>query len=607
MANLKITNGVVVSLRAAGNYAAVRRAARRGRAFLAKQGLARAELETWELCLVEAGNNAVKHARPDARRHAIRFDLVCRSGGVEARIHDHTPGFDLPDHSRLPPDEAEAGRGLFLLQSLTDEMEYLRGDQENCLVLRRRHAGAPSPPTTPGELGAVRARLAETERVLESMTEELASSYESLSAIFRFVAELSQAAHPVEFARDRLGELITIIEADWYVFRILDVRGATLEVYAASAGVRPVPSLRWDEHPLEVNSVELRAVRQRADVWFDASAPLLREDPLGVPEAACAGLSHPVFGGEQPIGVLTVGRHRSMEPFTAGQVNVVQTFADFLGLQLVNGRLQEASIQGRLVTRELEIAAAIQRSLLPERLPQPPGFGLVGRCRTARQVGGDFYDAVGVGAHGLLLVMADVMGKGVPAAMFAAAFRSQLRARTDLASRPGMFLAWLNESLYPDLNRVDMFITAQLVYVDFAARRVQVASAGHPPLLLAGRSVPVQEVGATGLPLGILPRNSYSETVLPLPASSALFLFTDGITEARNPEGEFFGFNAVRAWIEGITHDPPSAAGACDRLLGRLQEFQVADVPNDDQTLLLLHEQPEPGNLAAGAPETPAP
>src|SRR5207244_13408913 len=106
---------------------------------------------------------------------------------------------------------------------------------------------------------------------------------------------------------------------------------------------------------------------------------------------------------------------------------------------------------------------------------RPPltGFGLAGYCESARQVGGDFYDVVKLSDHSLLMVIADVMGKGIPAAMFAATLRSLLRALPELTHQPSELLSRVNRLLFDELSEVDMFITAQLVYVDASQRRLR--------------------------------------------------------------------------------------------------------------------------------------
>src|SRR6185503_15833404 len=126
-----------------------------------------------------------------------------------------------------------------------------------------------------------------------------------------------------------------------------------------------------------------------------------------------------------------------------------------------------------------EIARNIQQSLLPKAFPALSGYELAGFCRSARQVGGDFYDVLPLGEDLVLLVVADVMGKGVPAALFAATLRTLVRTTAEWTQRPSELLARINRLMFDELSSVDMFITAQLVLVDTRQKQLTVAAAGH--------------------------------------------------------------------------------------------------------------------------------
>lgn len=250
-------------------------------------------------------------------------------------------------------------------------------------------------------------------------------------------------------------------------------------------------------------------------------------------------------------------------------------------------------MQSRLVTRELEIAANIQHSLLPDRLPAVVGFRLASHYRSARQVGGDYYDAVSVPGGGILLVMADVMGKGIPAAMFATIFRTLIHARTDLAPSPGQLLSWVNRSFADELDRVDMFVTAQLAYVDPTTRRLFVAGAGQPPLLLAEASGHLRALESGGPPLGIIRGMDYPEESVSLPPGSRILLYTDGLNEARNAAGHLLGLDTLeRAFVQTARERLPAEA-ARDRLVSLLIQFESGTPQADDQAFLLLAEDLE--------------
>ncbi len=590
MSTVRSSRTRVLALESACDLHAVRDACRQARGFMQELGLPAEDLDAWELVLVEAANNAVQNAPESARIHPIRLEVIGHPDVVEVRLTDHTEGFDFPEVAELPDDDNESGRGLFLIRTLTDEVSYLRGAGANCLILRKRRPAAPAAATPAPDPEAA---LAEAQRTLDLMTEELASSYESLATIFRFSAELQSDVASDQFARRWLEQLLVITEADWFVLRLCQAGGQRLAVTACSRA-------DWKAEPLEVQAaageaapVEVRAAAKRLDVWFDPQSPLAAHDPVAPLAGQGCGIAHPVVVNDALVGVLVIGRVRGDRQFAAGQVNVIQTVADFLGIHIRNTQFREEQVRARLVTRDLEIAAGIQRSLLPQRLPGTPHASLAGFYRSAREVGGDYFDALPTGDGNLLLVVADVMGKGLPAALFALMFRSLVRARRDLAPAPGRFLAWLNHNLFQELDRANMFVTALLVYVDGARHELRVAGAGHPPLLLATATGEVIEVPSSGMPLGILADETYGEDHRSYRQARAL-MFTDGLVEARGESGELLGLEAVKAVLAAAAREGRSGESIKQDLTRLLHDFEQGSAPSDDTAFIAIADQPSP-------------
>jgi serine phosphatase RsbU (regulator of sigma subunit)/anti-sigma regulatory factor (Ser/Thr protein kinase) len=583
------------------NYESVRNAYRQVCAFLQARGLSKAEVDVWELVLAEAANNTVKHTAGEALALPIQFEVCWGSQSIEIRIADHSPGFDWPEEVSLPEDDSEHGRGLFIIQSMVDEAQYLRGAQGNCLVLRRSLRGSESASETartgdPG-VAQLHQQLAEKELELEMMAEEVSSAYESLSAIFRFSSELNKVQQPEEFARRLLNELLVVAQADLYVFRLFEPNPGRLQVFAASRDPASVGAAVLSTEDPQSPAVEFQATRKRQDAWFDSQQALSASDPLRSYFGEGTGVAHPIFLHDSLIGVLSLARVGAGRSFKAGEVNIIHTFADFLAVQIVNSRLQEEQFHSRLVSRELEIATQIQRALLPRTLAQLPGLSVAGYCESARQVGGDFYDVLPVGDQGILLAIADVMGKGIPSAMFAAIFRSMVRSRPELTRQPALFMDWLNQRLYDELSGVDMFITAQLGYLDMATQRVRVASAGHCPLLYLSHNDPVvREVAPEGMPLGVLPDTHYDQADFPIDPGMRLLMFTDGLPEARDPGGNFWGMQALQSWIGSQAGSPGRAEDLKESLASALRAFQVRGDQGDDQTFIVCvdHAAPPP-------------
>ncbi len=250
----------------------------------------------------------------------------------------------------------------------------------------------------------------------------------------------------------------------------------------------------------------------------------------------------------------------------------------------------QVNLERYLLAHELQIARNIQQSLLPQVLPLLQGFGLSGYCLSAREVGGDFYDILPLTNDNVLLVVADVMGKGVPAALFAATFRTLVRTMSELANRPAELLSRINRLMFNELSGVDMFITAQLALVQTHEPRLIIASAGHCPVLFANEQGDNRTISPEGMPLGILREAIYKEETVALHSGARVVFYTDGLIETRNPKGEFLGQAKLMEWLREAIGLGLNAQEIKDRFLTGLQQFQGPSLPTDDQTLLVLHQ-----------------
>lgn len=579
------------------------------RAFLAEQGLDESEQFNCELCLAEACNNAVQYASEAGKSQPVSAEVVCHSSHVEMRVTDHTAGFALGERrAPLSPDQ-ENGRGLFIIQSLMDEVHYYHSAGENTLVMRKKRTSQqhhPADAAANASLEDARRQLESCQQTISGMARELCFRSESLAAIFRCCTELGRTSDLEGFGQRLLSDLLHLTSADWFVLRLLPAGASRLEVFAVST-----PELRGD--PLILGQAaeteacaELVAARTRRDVEFDAQRPGPGFEPLRATGPHSAGIVQPLLFGDKLVGTLAIGRRetgsggRADAPFSVLQAEMIRTFSEFMAMQVVNARHLIEQVHSRLVAHELDIAHRIQRALLPRTLPQLAGFGLAANWESARQVGGDFYDAIPLSDHSLLLVMADVMGKGVPAAMFATIMRSVLRAMAVRSHHPAKLLKRLNELLYEELSSVGMFITAQLVFVDLHRRHLVAASAGHCPVyILSGDNV--RTLRATGTPLGILPHATFRQQTATLESPGGLLLYTDGVTEALNPAGEMFGQERLTDWLRTRAPRSLSAEALRDELAAELSRHRGAAPLRDDQAFLLLAENPAPAERPSAA------
>jgi serine phosphatase RsbU (regulator of sigma subunit) len=257
--------------------------------------------------------------------------------------------------------------------------------------------------------------------------------------------------------------------------------------------------------------------------------------------------------------------------------------------QLVQ-RQEEDALEHERVTQELGVAHRIQMELLPKELPRWDGWSLEAYYQPAREVGGDFYDFIALDDGRWVLIVGDVSGKGVPAAMVMATCRTLLRgASGERSNSPGAVLALVNDLLCPDIPE-SMFVTCMYGVLTPETGSFVFANAGHD-LPFVRHAAGVDEISATGMPLGLMPGMEYEETSTTLAENDALLLSTDGLVEAHDPHGEMFGFPRVGEAL--------AATSPHDSLIGSLLASQrrftgPGWVQEDDITLLSFRRDQAP-------------
>jgi len=247
-------------------------------------------------------------------------------------------------------------------------------------------------------------------------------------------------------------------------------------------------------------------------------------------------------------------------------------------------RLEQEMRERERVEQELRVAERIQHALLPRDLPALEGWEIAHDYRPAREVGGDFYDFLNLGDGSVGLVIGDVSGKGIPAALVMANTQSVLRAiagRGNVA--PGQVLAEANEVLFTYLPP-NMFATCFYAVLDPTEGRLRYANAGHnlPCCWHEGTAI---ELRASGMPLGLMPGMDYEEKERTLAPGDGVLLYSDGLIEAHDPEREMFGTSRM---VEFVGEHAGNAT-MIDSLFAELQQF-AGEVweQEDDITLLTL-------------------
>lgn len=232
------------------------------------------------------------------------------------------------------------------------------------------------------------------------------------------------------------------------------------------------------------------------------------------------------------------------------------------------------------IQKELEVARRIQLSILPARFPNSANFRVAARYVPMTSVAGDFYDFIVADDRQAGLLIADVSGHGVPAALIASMVKVAATAQRANAANPSRLLAGMNAVLCG--NTQNQFVTAAYVHLDSQAREIRYSAAGHPPMLLL-REGKVCEVLENGLMLAAFDFAAYTTAAQKLQPGDRLLLYTDGIVEAASAGGEFFGQESLSALLRQTSGVAPAAAA--DRIISAVQQWAVSQ--DDDLTVLV--------------------
>jgi serine phosphatase RsbU (regulator of sigma subunit)/anti-sigma regulatory factor (Ser/Thr protein kinase) len=314
---------------------------------------------------------------------------------------------------------------------------------------------------------------------------------------------------------------------------------------------------------------------------LDFDSPALR-----ALKAADVRLAVPLVSQGELIGVLNLGPRLSEQDYSADDYGLLNNLATQATpavrvAQLV--REQQAEIQAReRLEQELRVARLIQHTLLPKELPALPGWHVAAYYQPARAVGGDFYDFLHLPDGRLGVVVGDVTDKGVPAALVMATTRSFLRAAALNGGSPGQVLEWVNEKLVPDIPP-KMFVTCLYAILEPDSGRLVFANAGHDLPYRRGESG-VEELRATGMPLGLMPGMSYEEKEAVLTPGDSILLYSDGLVEAHNPQRDMFSFKRLAALIS----EHPGGAALIDHLLEHLAAFTGPEWEQEDDVTLVM-------------------
>lgn len=296
-------------------------------------------------------------------------------------------------------------------------------------------------------------------------------------------------------------------------------------------------------------------------------------------------LCAPMMAQDRLVGVVYVDTSMRSGAFTEADRDLLSAIANQAGITLENSRLYTVAVEKGRLEHELQLAREIQQGLLPRRKPQLPGYEVEAVWQSAREMAGDFYDYFTLNEESFGVVIADVSDKGAPSALFMAVARSMIRSYAFAGLPPRETLSQTNDLILDDAES-GMFVTVYHSVFYQNGLSININAGHNPPVLFRAAAGTASLLPQGGRAIGWFPHNPLSELELKLEAGDVIVYYTDGLTDAENPNGENFGEARLCRVVEEAAST--SAADVLQHILHAVDRFAQGVVPFDDLTLMVV-------------------
>ncbi len=399
-----------------------------------------------------------------------------------------------------------------------------------------------------------------------------------------------------------MGDLLDLLQKefklDFSIIRLLDEQGMLTARSSRGNGLQKISATNWlPEIDTHIGEAFLSNRPEFINDTAYLTKPISKE--IMMREGIKAFAHIPISSeGEPPVGILSIFSKSIVglftEPFLellsslAGQLaQVVKIDSEREAKESERRQKEKAELEKATVMRDMELAKQIQLSLLPAAPPQVPGVRLACRCVPATHVGGDYYDFFRRQENVIDILIADVSGHSVGAALIMVETRSVLKAQVNFTDSTSGILAIVNDLLYEDLTRAELFITMFYAKYDADSRRLLYSNAGHnTPLLLRRGNPKCTALDAEGLILGVIKVVAFEENSVILQRGDLLFIYTDGIVEAQNSAEELFGIDRLCTILADAADEEPEAI--LDRILREVASFSLSQALQDDISMIVM-------------------
>lgn len=506
------------------------------------------------------------------------LDAFTAATGCAAVIHDRT-GRSVLDEACEPSFDGPAAPILV---------------EGHSIATLRLSASTPAGGGTGAGSSAPVASLTDAAALLEPLAQLLSHTCELALRLRERTEEMMALSHLSTLLSGRREPQVVLETVTRSVTELMGVKAAAIRLLDAESGQELRVVAVYNLSPEYLNKGPIMLTRSIIDqralegevmyVQEMATDPrvLYPEDARreGLASMLCIGM---VYRGK-PVGVLRIytGEPRA---FSSAELNLLRGVSQLAGAFIRNAQLDAERQEQMRIQRQVELAADVQRRLLPAGPPDVPPFEVYGRYEPCFELGGDFYDFIPL-PHGLGLVVGDVVGKGVAAGLLMAAVRATLRAHIEDIYDIDQIMSKANAALARD-TRDNEFATVFYGTVDTRTRRLTYCSAGHEPGLLL-RDGKFIDLDIGGIPLGIDAAQTFDKGLVDLLPGDVLLLYTDGVTDASSFEGKRFGRERVRQAVVAASSGGGSARDIVNHVLWETRRYVGLNYRPDDMSIVAV-------------------
>ena len=301
-------------------------------------------------------------------------------------------------------------------------------------------------------------------------------------------------------------------------------------------------------------------------------------------EQTLSEITVPITVDDNVIGALDVESDK-LSAFNTDDLELLEFFADASSISIEKAILHKQILAKKKLEEQISIAKDVQLSILPSQPPLIDGYDIDSVCIPTYEIGGDYFDYIPIDKNKIGIVLADVSGDGVPAALIMAAFRAMIRNQVRVEEQPSRVMNFLNEQL-PDFCRKRDFITTIYGKLDFKEHIFTYTNCGHNPPLIINSAGSMEVVNEIGPALNLVQEANYKSTHIKIKPGDVIVLYTDGVTEIFNNDREEFGIERLKNVLTSSADS--TASGIIEKVINSTKDFSQQEYYSDDFTILAL-------------------